>query len=71
MQINVARLQRRWSLAAAVVLASGAALAQAGQTVKIAYIDPLSGPFANVGQNQLKSFQFIAEQFNKKNAGRA
>ncbi len=28
-------------------------------------MDPLSGPFANVGQNQLKSWQFMAEYFNK------
>jgi len=49
-------------------LVSGVAFAQAGQTVKIAFIDPLSGPFANVGQNQLKSWQFTAEDFNKKNA---
>jgi branched-chain amino acid transport system substrate-binding protein len=41
--------------------------AQKGETVRIAFIDPLSGPFANVGQNQLKSWQFSAEQFNKKN----
>lgn len=34
----------------------------AGQTVKIAHIDPFSGPFANVGQNQLKSWQFVAER---------
>jgi branched-chain amino acid transport system substrate-binding protein len=54
--------------AAALTLCAGAALAQAGQTVKIGFIDPLSGPFANVGQNQLKSWQFAAEQFNKKNA---
>jgi branched-chain amino acid transport system substrate-binding protein len=54
--------------AAVLVLCSGSALAQAGQTVKIGFIDPLSGPFANVGQNQLKSWQFAAEQFNKKNA---
>jgi branched-chain amino acid transport system substrate-binding protein len=56
------------SVAAALMLASGTALAQAGQTVKVAFIDPLSGPFANVGQNQLKSFQFISEEINKKNA---
>ena len=59
-------------LAAAAALVAGLlpglALAQAGETVKIAFIDPLSGPFANVGQNQLKSWQFSAEQFNKKNA---
>jgi branched-chain amino acid transport system substrate-binding protein len=50
------------------VLLSGAALAQSGQTVKLAFIDPLSGPFANIGQNQLRSWQFVADEFNKKNA---
>ena len=40
------------------------AMAQSGQTVKIAFIDPLSGPFANVGQNQLKSWQFVAERLS-------
>src|SRR5207253_3614857 len=39
----------------------------AGQTVRIAFMDPLSGPFANVGQNQLKSWQFIAERLSGKN----
>ncbi len=29
-------------------------------------MDPLSGPFANVGQNQLKSWQFVAEQLSGK-----
>ena len=53
--------------AAAGAFASGAASAQSGQTVKIAWIDPLSGLMAPVGQNQLKSFQFLAEHFNKKN----
>ena len=46
-----------------LVGASGA-IAQSGQTVKIAFIDPLSGPFANVGQNQLKSWQFVAERLS-------
>jgi len=55
------------ALAGACTLAYGMAFAQAGQTVKIGFIDPLSGPFANVGQNQLKGFQFMAEHFNKKN----
>ena len=50
--------------AAAAVLCVGGALAQQGQTVKIAFIDPLSGPFANVGQNQLKSWQFAAERLS-------
>jgi branched-chain amino acid transport system substrate-binding protein len=51
-----------------LALASGYAYAQSGEAVRIAFIDPLSGPFANIGQNQLKSYQFSAEQFNKKNA---
>jgi branched-chain amino acid transport system substrate-binding protein len=56
------------TVAATALLSTGLVFAQAGQTVKIAFIDPLSGPFANVGQNQLKGWQFSAEQFNKKNA---
>jgi branched-chain amino acid transport system substrate-binding protein len=39
----------------------------AGQTVRIAFMDPLSGSFANVGQNQLKSWQFVAERLSGKN----
>ena len=55
------------SVAATAALSSTLVFAQAGQTVKIGFIDPLSGPFANIGQNQLKSWQFTAEHFNKKN----
>jgi branched-chain amino acid transport system substrate-binding protein len=47
----------------ALTLLSGVALAQKGETVRIAFMDPLSGPFANVGQNQLKSWQFVADRF--------
>lgn len=39
----------------------------AGQTVKIAWIDPLSGLMAPVGSNQVKSFQFFAEKFSGPN----
>jgi branched-chain amino acid transport system substrate-binding protein len=48
--------------ASALAQTKGAAgpAAQAAQTVKIAYLDPLSGPFASVGQNILKHFQFAA-----------
>lgn len=48
----------------ALTLLSGVALAQKGETVRIAFMDPLSGPFANVGQNQLKSWQFVADRFS-------
>ena len=46
------------------MVCSGAAWAQKGETVKIAMIEGLSGPFGNVGQNQLKNWQFLAENFN-------
>ena len=63
-------LDHRAALAAAActLLTSGAACAQAGQTVRIAFMDPLSGAFANVGQNQLKSWQYVAEMLGTKNA---
>ena len=48
----------------ALLVGAAGAIAQSGQTVKIAFIDPLSGPFANVGQNQLKSWQFVAERLS-------
>ncbi|HSW06438.1 MAG TPA: branched-chain amino acid ABC transporter substrate-binding protein [Aquabacterium sp.] len=38
--------------------------AQQGPVVRIALIDPLSGPFANVGLNQLKEWQFTAERLS-------
>jgi branched-chain amino acid transport system substrate-binding protein len=50
--------------ACALFVWAGAAFAQKDETVKIAFIDPLSGPFANVGQNQLKSWQFVAERLS-------
>lgn len=34
------------------------------ETIKIAVIDPMSGPFAPVGLNTLNSFKFIAERAN-------
>jgi len=49
---------------AALSMLGSAAFAQAGETVKIAWIDPLSGLMAPVGSNQLKTFQFFAEKFN-------
>ncbi len=52
---------------ACLFTACAAAHAQKGETVRIAFMDPLSGPFANVGQNQLKSWQFAAEKLSGKN----
>jgi branched-chain amino acid transport system substrate-binding protein len=62
------RLQvRAIGVGLAASLSMGVALAQKGETVKIAWIDPLSGLMASVGQNQLKSFQFVAEKLNASN----
>ena len=58
----------RLALASGLFLTAAAAVAQKGETVKIGWIDPLSGLMAPVGQNQLKSYQFMAEVFNKSNA---
>jgi branched-chain amino acid transport system substrate-binding protein len=45
---------------------AAAAPAVTPQTVRIAYIDPLSGPFAGVGSNLLKHFQFTVDAINAK-----
>jgi len=58
------KLVRNVVAATVASLCVGGVLAQSGSTVKIAFIDPLSGPFANVGQNQLKSWQFVAERLS-------
>ena len=52
------------SLAVITLAASSGATAQ---TVRIGYIDPLSGPFANVGEAGLKQFQFVIEDINARN----
>jgi branched-chain amino acid transport system substrate-binding protein len=62
-------------VAAALAASAGSALAQAkagakpleGQVVKMAWIDPLSGLMAPVGNNQLKSWQFFVEKFSATN----
>lgn len=50
----------------AVAMAMGlSALPVQAEVVKVAFIDPLSGPFAPVGQNLLRSFQISAEIANR------
>ncbi|MEG0677506.1 MAG: branched-chain amino acid ABC transporter substrate-binding protein, partial [Comamonas sp.] len=46
------------AVAASVILAcAGSAMAQKGETIKVAWLDPLSGLMAALGSNQLKSLQ--------------
>lgn len=55
------------ALAGSLMLGTAPARARQIPTVKLGFIDPLSGPFAAVGQNQLRSWQFVAERVNRGN----
>ncbi len=60
---------RRWpsivfTIALCIVLSASPALAQG--TIKIMYTDPLSGPFAQVGDQNLKQFKYILDYINGK-----
>ena len=57
---------RKLMMAAAFALPMFGGPAMAQETVKIAYIDPLSGGGASIGEIGLKTFQFIAEELNAK-----
>jgi branched-chain amino acid transport system substrate-binding protein len=58
-------LARTLALAVSLLAAVPAA---AQQVVRMAYIDPLSGAFANVGEIGLRQFQFLADELNRRNA---
>ena len=57
---------RKLMMAAAIALPMFGTAAIAQETVKIAYIDPLSGGGASIGEVGLKTFQFLAEEINAK-----
>jgi branched-chain amino acid transport system substrate-binding protein len=70
----ISRRLFRLTVGAIVVVSATCAMAQSkaakpleGQLIKLAWIDPLSGLMAPVGNNQLKSWQFMAEKFNASN----
>jgi branched-chain amino acid transport system substrate-binding protein len=48
-----------------VMIGSLAPGAIGADTIKIAYIDPLSGPFAATGENGLQQFKFAADHLNR------
>lgn len=52
------------SLAVAGTFVAAPVWAQSG-TVKVAFVDPLSGMMAPVGQNQLRSWQYVVELANQ------
>jgi len=54
---------------AAALTLTISAHAFAAETVKIAFIDPLSGPFAGTGVNGLRQYEFAAEELVNKQGG--
>ncbi|NNF80711.1 MAG: branched-chain amino acid ABC transporter substrate-binding protein [Rhizobiales bacterium] len=56
-------------LLGAIIAVSSAAMAWAADTVKIAFIDPLSGPFAATGEQGLAHYRFAADELVNKNGG--
>ncbi len=54
------------AIGASLALPFFGAAAMAQETVKIGYIDPLSGGGASVGEGGLKTFQYLAEELNAK-----
>lgn len=59
--------RRRWLAAAALGAASVAlpGCVRSADVVRLAYIDPLSGPAADVGRNGLRTWQFLAARLNE------
>src|SRR5437764_3304092 len=57
---------RKLMIAAAFALPMFGGTAIAQETLKIGYIDPLSGGGASVGEKGLKTFQFLANELNAK-----
>ena len=61
-------LQGKWLTAffgiVIAIVCGGHAFAE--QTIKVAYTDPLSGPFAQVGDANLKQMQYIIDYINAK-----
>ncbi len=71
MTLELKRRVFNLSLGAALVTSVTPGWAQAkplaGQTIRIAFIDPLTGLMGPVGTNQLNTWQFLAEKFSANN----
>lgn len=53
-------------LAAVAALLLTVGCQKAEESIKLGYIDPLSGPFANVGQHGLRELQLVVDQINER-----
>ena len=54
----------RLPIAATLLAALLCGPAQAAETIRVAFIDPLSGPFANLGEAEVRHFQIAIEGIN-------
>ena len=59
-------MQLRYRMAGLAFACAGIAGGAFAQNIKIAYIDPLSGAFANVGEAGAAQFQMVIEDINAK-----
>src|SRR5215475_15143885 len=57
---------RKMIITAAMALPFLLCAAHAQDSIKIGYIDPLSGGGASVGEGGLKTFQYLADEINAK-----
>src|ERR1700746_2358461 len=57
-------MYRALSSLIAIFIAAFGLGARAADSIKIAYTDPLSGPFAEVGDQNLKQMQYIIDYIN-------
>src|ERR1700753_755959 len=57
---------RKAIMSAAMALPFLVSAANAQESIKIGYIDPLSGGGASVGEGGLKTFQYLADEINAK-----
>ena len=62
--MKISRILRVLTASAMLLMALGCQKSE--ETIKIGYIDPLSGPFANVGQHGLRELQMVVEDINKR-----
>ena len=61
------RLAMKTIAIASLAMSLSTAFAQKGETVKIALIDPQTGLMGPLGLNQMRSWQFFADEFSKSN----
>jgi branched-chain amino acid transport system substrate-binding protein len=62
--MELSRFHTRLIKSAAVAALAGSAVLANAETVRVAFIDPLSGTFAAIGENELRSFHAVAKLAN-------